>query len=296
MRIFLFIFFGTTILAASKQVKESLNGLQKSLKQVQKKINDLQDQLQKISVKIVVPASSEDFCKVEIACGGSHKKVFTLLPESNLACTKSVGLMNLIPSIGIYGDNYPMRQSLMSVEMGQKLLIKYAPPKLATELLNYPQAEKNFCIAIYGAIPGGDLYADNNILFHGFLGYCIAFKGKVVQRNLKMGVFGADGITQSTKSASMPFDNLEVRDVHYHGGLWSPNNAHISMIKGEKIASFWTVVLSPDEKRMAVTYNVLINDGDLEFKIKIHDGQNLSDILKDLAAIDTKLNLDKFFK
>ena len=298
---FMFVFLGFMPLTSPEIITE-LGVLQKTLKKVQVKITDLHTELDNFKKKM----SQSKVIFRDISNGlfdqmiGSHR-LFTSLPKTHLKLNPAGGTctLNLVPGVGVYNTvAYTLMYRYLIIEMNAEILKETAPKPLVDKLVQHANAQVNFCIAIHGTRYLKAAFGDNNIVFHGFLVDCVPLVNGYSQRNLKMGVFGLDGVVPSTRQGSMPVDRLEARYVHCHDERISPNNAHVS-IQDKKTGSFWSVVISPDEKRVAVTYNILINDKTfLDEKVLpiIKDSSTIDEIVNNLAGIDKNLDLRKFSK
>ncbi len=208
----------------------------------------------------------------EIMQGSVFGRVFTFIENSKIKSNETQ-ILNLVPAIGVYGNPINIRKPLLLCELSSDLLQAHVPKTLSDELAKYSNVQKSFCAVMHGPFPVKVL--KQNMFFHGFLADCIPPVAGKIRSNLKMGVFGTQGISNVGQKDSMPFDKLQERDVHFHDKCLSPNNAHIGMIDGRSIASFWSVIVSPDGKRVAVTYNVLINHVSLAQTINAYLSQSM---------------------
>lgn len=125
------------------------------------------------------------------------------------------------------------------------------------------------------------------------------FKGTIFNKNLLMGIFGADKdiIKQIPNNELAPFN------VHIHDNAFSPPNSAGLNIKTNMLdLSFWSVVVDVESKRAAVTLHWLIKpehymDDEDTINIKgpnLYDmmaGANFGDLLKRLQN-----NSNSFFK
>lgn len=229
------------------------------------------------------------------------QKIYSMLTPTKLVYHYYGMSLNLVPSLGVYGHGYPMRPVLLLLEFDTKKLNGFLPKNIQEALRPYPSAQQSFCVVIQGSL--GDLASNlrNNVVFHGLL-VDTAIKGKQppkfdCQKNIEMGVFDEAGAT-STKS-DIARNTLEARSVYCHDGRVSPDNAHVVFEASKFILPFWSVGVSYDHARVAITYHLVINNQDLSERINqlansYGSDVSLAEILSGLIKIDPALSLSRF--
>ena len=92
-----------------------------------------------------------------------------------------------------------------------------------------------------------------------------------------MGLFEPNGVQQDV-SNPIAFNRFNPEQVIIHGKgvYYSPNNAAFR-ISDRQIASFWTSAVSADHKKIIVTFDIIINNPELqELLITIIGSEDLS--------------------
>ncbi|MFH0898562.1 MAG: hypothetical protein V1855_03210, partial [bacterium] len=146
---------------------------------------------------------------------------------------------SVIPMLGVYGEFYYLSTRYLLVRMLPSMIEKIAPEALINGVCdrvgvarsNFMQEVKRKNIEVHFSLVINQIDSKQlqyNVIYHPFLKEVLnVASGKTFRENVYMGVFGADGVQQCNASDAMPFGSLQLRDVHYHDGCYSPNNAHI---------------------------------------------------------------------
>ena len=89
--------------------------------------------------------------------------------------------------------------------------------------------------------------------------------------NMPAGLFDPKGVEVKPGSNSIAFNTFSLQNIITHASNradyyddMSPNNVHFGVTPNRKISSFWTALFSPKKEKLALTFNILINDQALE--------------------------------
>ncbi len=247
--------------------------------------------------------------------GGDYQWTFDDSKNLNVKVYNvTVNLFGEVPAIGYYneGNEYNFRMRKFLVAMLSEMVVALAPRGLVREITSQLSIRSNkadfssdlqsksinfyFHATATGVVENqkaDPIDKTYNMLFHGFLAPVFDVI-KTFQSDVLMGVFQRDGVTNS---GSIAFDNLTKQDVHFHEAD-SPDNAKFKVDDGRKVSTFWSAAISPDagdvkqgtakhlEKRVIVTYHLLINDKDLEAKlIKIFAEKSFGALLRRTSEV-----------
>ncbi len=227
-----------------------------------------------------------------------------LLPVMGLTVPNGTcGLYAQIPAIGVYyGEGYNFRNRKGIIRMHNNMLVHAPAPLIAavkTQLgrgtdardLHTVLADAGVTCDFYTVVTGlvedsSRDAADNtyNMVYHGFLSqnHTTGF----FQENVQMGIFNPQGIEVAAR-APIAFGSLRAEDVNFHAGpCCSPNNACFKVSNGYNVSSFWSVAVSPDNHRVAITYHLLMNTAAME--------EDIVDVLR-CGNYDTMLRSLAFF-
>ena len=80
-----------------------------------------------------------------------------------------------------------------------------------------------------------------------------------------MGLFEPNGVVQQDVSNPIAFNSFNQEQVSIHGDgvYYSPNNAAFR-ISDRQVASFWTSAVAADHKKIIVTFDIIINNPELQ--------------------------------
>ncbi len=128
-----------------------------------------------------------------------------------------------------------------------------------------------------------------NIAFHNDVRDWYAgtpgFNPREFNKPVNIGIFAPDGVVIDGVAGAVSLDALRSEPVNIHGGgiYYSPNNVKFQVQAGRAVSSFWSCAMSPDKQNLIVTFDVIIDDPDLESAV--------SDIMRGDSSLQDKMSL-----
>jgi hypothetical protein len=166
--------------------------------------------------------------------------------------TKTIGLLDGFPAIGVYGTPYLFRTRAVLLELSHRALVQ-----LPTSVREQIKTNKvDIHVIVSGLLHGGKTERVNNLVFHG---WAAKIEGKDrFNANVAVGIFMPKGV-KAAPSESAAFGSMKGESVNPHDPLdLSPNNVRFEIEQGRKVATFWSVGQHKDAA--TVTFHVIIND------------------------------------
>jgi hypothetical protein len=220
--------------------------------------------------------------------GGSAENQWSFVQQYSMGLSLHndwCSLLDKIPAIGVYyNDGYNFRTRRFVAQMKPTALTQ-APVSLVNAVKTYVNANQegplnvvlgqagvacDFYTVVTGMVENQQRDAQDrtyNLVNHGFLAVDYPGDVKTFQKNVAMGIFWGSGI-EVAGSSPIAIDALGEQDVHFHDGAYcSPNDARFKVSAGRKLATFWSVAISPDKRRVAITYHLLVQDAALDANI-----------------------------
>lgn len=190
----------------------------------------------------------------------------------------------------IFNQSMPIEKALLEIVVPKKLLSAISTPELA-------QSQILFNISVFGKPIFGDVPDKTyNLVFHNQVRDWLPQKPVDFNKHSLMGIFEQIGATVQGVSSPIALDSLREENVHVHdnGEFYSPNNARFKIEPGAKIASFWSVVVAPDDKsNILVSLSIVVDDENFADKlgeILLSCGINsINDILSSKGLIEGML-------
>lgn len=195
------------------------------------------------------------------------------------------GHLTIIPYIGQYRQDYPMRPVIGIIQFDPSMLSNI-PPNIYQQYQNQsvqPGANINFQAVVYEQLDNPRRGNRYNLVLHP---WAYGFEGKVdFSTNPSVALFQLNGIQTQDLSVGT-FSQLSV-NPHGGGTMYSPDNGVFTIDQGRELSTFWSIAISPNKNHAMITFHILVNTQQLSLQFVTigAQAQTLGEYLNELGAI-----------